>query len=215
MAEVFVLVEHTDGEVKKVTNELLTLAGTLGEPSAVLLGGAGVGALAPKLAAYGAAKVYVAESADFDDYVVGPKAEVLANLVTEHSPGAVLVAASPEGKEVAGRAAVRTGSGILTDAVDVSADLVATQNIFGGATIVHSKVTKGTPFIAVRPNSTAPQESAGAGEVVTVTPQISDAAKGAKVVERVVEAKGGRPELTEASVVVSGGRGLGSGENFE
>jgi len=215
MAEVFVLVEHTDGEVKKVTNELLTLAGTLGEPSAVLLGGAGVGALAPKLAAYGAAKVYVAESADFDDYVVGPKAEVLANLVTEHSPGAVLVAASPEGKEVAGRAAVRTGSGILTDAVDVSADLVATQNIFGGATIVHSKVTKGTPFIAVRPNSTAPQESAGAGEVVTVTPQISDAAKGAKVVERVVEAKGGRPELTEASVVVSGGRGLGSGEHFD
>jgi electron transfer flavoprotein alpha subunit len=215
MAEVFVLVEHADGEIKKVTYELLTLARDLGEPSAIVLGGEGASALVDKLGAYGPAKVYVAESADFNDYLVAPKAEVLAQLVTEHSPAAVLVASSPEGKEIAGRAAVRTNSGIVADAVGLSADLIATQNIFGGATIVQSKVTKGTPFITVRPNSTPPVESASTPEVVTVTPQISDAAKGAKVVDHVVEAKGGRPELTEASIVVSGGRGLGGAEHFD
>ena len=215
MAEVFVLVEHADGEIKKVTYELLTLGRALGETSAVVLGGPGAGALADKLAAYGPSKVYVSESADFVDYVVAPKAEALAQLVEEHSPAAVLVASSPESKEIAARAAVRTGSGILTDAVGVSADLSATQNIFGGATIVTSKVTKGTPFITVRSNSTAPVEAPSSPRVVTFSPQISDAAKGAKIVEHVVEAKGGRPELAEASVVVSGGRGLGAAEHFE
>jgi electron transfer flavoprotein alpha subunit len=215
MAEVFVLVEHADGEIKKVTYELLTLARALGEPSAVLVGGPGTAALADSLAAYGPAKVYVAESSDFTDYVVAPKAEALAQLVSEHTPAAVLVASSAEGKEIAGRAAIRTGSGIVTDAVAVSPELVATQNIFGGATIVSAKVSKGTPFITVRPNSTAPVEAASSPEVVTFAAQISDAAKGAKIVDHVVEAAGGRPELTEASIVVSGGRGLGGAEHFE
>ena len=214
MAEVFVLVEHADGEIKKVTYELLTLARSLGEPSAVLVGGPGTAALADSLAAYGPAKVYVSESSDFTDYVVAPKAEALAQLVSEHAPAAVLVASSAEGKEIAGRAAIRTNSGIVTDAVAVSPELVATQNIFGGATIVSATVTKGTPFITVRPNSTAPVEAPSSPEVVTFAAQISDAAKGAKIVDHVVEAAGGRPELTEASIVVSGGRGLGGAEHF-
>ena len=214
MAEIFVLVEHLGGEIKKVTYELLTLARSLGEPSAVLLGGPGTAALADKLGEYGAQKVYVGEDPALEEYLVAPKAEVLATLVGEKSPAAVLVASSPEGKEVAGRAAVRTGSGIVTDAVDVNADLVATQNIFGGATIVQSKVSAGTAFITVRPNSTAPEAAAATPAVEQVTVSISDAAKGAKVVDRVVEAKGGRPDLAEASVVVSGGRGLGGAEHF-
>ncbi len=214
MAEVLVLVEHADGEIKKVTNELLTLARTLGEPSAVLLGGS-VASLAEKLGEYGAQKVYVAESADLDDYLVAPKAEVLAQIVADTSPTAVLVASSAEGKEVAARAALRSGSGLITDAVGVSSDGETTQGIFGGAIAVQAKVTKGIPFITVRPNSTAAEPASGAAEVVTVTPNISDAAKGAKVTERVVEAKGGRPDLAEAAVVVSGGRGLGGAEHFD
>jgi electron transfer flavoprotein alpha subunit len=214
MAEVLVLVEHVDGEIKKVTNELLTLARTLGEPSAVLLGGS-VAGLADKLGEYGAQKVYVAESADLDDYLVAPKAEVLAQIVADSSPAMVLVASSPEGKEVAARAALRSGSGLITDATGVAAGAEATQNIFGGAIVVQSKVTKGIPFITVRPNSTPAEASSATPEIVTVTPQISDAAKSAKVTERVVEAKGGRPELAEAAVVVSGGRGLGGAEHFD
>jgi electron transfer flavoprotein alpha subunit len=214
MAEVLVLVEHTDGEIKKVTHELLTLARSLGEPSAVLLGSS-VSGLAEGLGEYGAQKVYVAEDAALDEFLVAPKAEVLAQIVSDSAPAAVLVASSSEGKEIAARAALRTGSGLLTDATGVSDSLEATQSIFGGAIVVTSKVSAGTPFIAVRPNSTAPEPAAATPEVVTVTASISDGAKTAKITDTVVEAKGGRPELTEASVVVSGGRGLGGAEHFE
>ena len=215
MAEILVLVEHDGGQPKKVTAELLTLARTLGEPSAVFLGGEGTYESAKSfLAEYGAAKVYVAESADLDDYLVAPKAEALAQLATSKSPAAVLVAAAPDAREIAARAAVKAGGGLLWDAVDVSADLKATQGIFGGATIVTSHVKSGTPFIAVRPNSTAPVAASGEATEERFEVAVSDAAKGAKVLDRVVEAKSGRPELTEAAVVVSGGRGLGGEEGF-
>jgi electron transfer flavoprotein alpha subunit len=215
MAEILVLVEHVDGTPKKVTYELLTLARSLGEPSAVFLGGSDSYANAKDgLAEYGAQKVYVAESDDLEDYVVAPKAEVLAQLVAEKSPAAVLAASSIDGKEIAGRTAVKTGSGIITDAVAVSVDLVATQSIFGGSTIVQSKVQAGTPIFTVRPNSTAPEPLSGPATAEQVAVSVSDAAKGAKVLEKVVEEKGARPDLAEAKVVVSGGRGLGGPEGF-
>jgi electron transfer flavoprotein alpha subunit len=213
MAEILVLVDHADGEVKKVTLELLTKARELGEPSAVFIG-SGYDKAAEKLAEYGAAKAYVAEDADLDGYVTAPKAELLAKLIADAAPAAVLVAATAEGKEVGARLAVKTGSGVLTDAVDVSADLVAEQSIFGGSTVAHSKVAKGTPIIAMRPNATAPTAAPAAAERVDVSVELTDSAKLAKVVEKVVLPKGDRPELTEASIVVSGGRGVGSGENF-
>jgi electron transfer flavoprotein alpha subunit len=215
MAEVLVLVEHTDGTPKKVTLEMLTKARSLGEPSAVFVGGTGTYASAKdKLAEFGAQKVYVAEGDEYGAFVTAPAAEVLSQLVTEKSPGAVLVASTTEGKEVAARLAVRTGSGILTDAVDVSDGFVARQDVFGGATIVQAAVTKGTPVICLRANSTPPEAAPTTPVEEQVNVTVSDAAKGAKVVERVQEAKGGRPELTEASIVVSGGRGLGGQEHF-
>lgn len=210
MAEVLVLVDHADGAVKKVTLELLTIARSLGEPAAVVIGG---GVDTAPLAEYGAAKVYVAEGSDYTDYVVLPKAEVLAALVAEQSPAAVLVPSTAEGKEIAGVLAVSTGSGVITDAVAVAADGTCTQSVFGGAVIVQSKVTAGTPIITVRPNSAAPEAAAAAGEVVAVSTPVSDAAKSAKITNRVVAEKGGRPDLAEAAIVVSGGRGVGEG-NF-
>ncbi len=215
MAEVLVLVEHTDGEVKKVTSELLTLAARLGEPSAVFLG-SGFDAAKEALAAYGAAKVYVAEDPEVASYLVAPAAEVLASIVADGSPAAVLLASGAEGKEIAARLALKTGSGLITDATDLVADdgVTAEQQVFGGSTIVRSKVTTGTPIITVRPNSVAAETAAGAAERVDVTVQLTDAAKAARITDRVVEEKGERPELTEAAIVVSGGRGVGSAENF-
>ena len=213
MAEILVLVDHADGAVKKVTLELLTKARSLGTPSAVFVG-AGFDKAAEKLAEYGAAKVYVAEDADLDGYVVAPKAELLAKLVADTAPAAVLVPATAEGKEVGARLAIKAGAGILTDAVDVSPELVAEQSIFGCSTVAHSKVTKGTTIIAMRPNATAPEPAAGAAERVEVLVDLSEGAKLAKVVEKVVLPKGDRPELTEASIVVSGGRGVGGADNF-
>jgi electron transfer flavoprotein alpha subunit len=213
MAEVLVLVEHVEGTPKKVTLELLTLARSLGEPSAVFVG-AGYDNAKSALAEYGAQKVYVAGDSELDAYSVAPKAEVLAQIVGSASPAAVLIASSPEGKEVAGRLAVKLDSGLITDAVGLSDGFVADQSIFGGGYTVKSSVTKGTPVITVRPNSTAPEPSASTPTEEQVSVTLSEAAAKAKVVDRVLEKKGGRPELTEAAIVVSGGRGLGGGENF-
>ena len=214
MAEILVLVDHVDSEVKKVTFELLTLARKHGEAAAVWIGPGYEGAK-DKLAEYGAAKVYVAADEELTSYVVAPKAELLAQLVADNAPAAVLVPATGEGKEIAGRLAVRTGSGVLTDVVGLADGFVGEHSIFGGAVVSHAKVTKGTPIVAVRPNSTAPEASPStpAEEQVSVT--LSDAAKGAKVVEKVVQEKGERPELTEAAIVVSGGRGVGGADNFK
>ncbi|HVX44760.1 MAG TPA: electron transfer flavoprotein subunit alpha/FixB family protein [Mycobacteriales bacterium] len=215
MAEVLVLIEHADGVAKKVSFELLAAARRLGEPAAVIAGGPGVaGGLVESLAAYGAEKIYVAESSDIEDYLVAPKVEVLAQLVAEISPAAVLIPATGEGKEIAGRLAVATESGFLTDVVEIDDGGTATQSIFGGGVTVHSRVLAGTPIYTVRPNSFAPSTEAGAGAQEAVAVQISEAAKAARVVSRAVEEKGDRPQLTEAAVVVSGGRGVGSGENF-
>ena len=213
MAEVLVLVEHVDGTPKKVTLELLTLARSLGEPSAVFVG-QGYDNAKAALAEYGAQKVYIAGDAELDNYVVAPKAEVLAQIVGSASPAAVLIASSPEGKEVAARLAVKLDSGIITDAVGLGDGFVAEQSIFGGAFNVKSSVSKGTPIITVRPNSTPPEPSPATPSEEQVSVSLSEAATKAKILDRVSEKKGGRPELTEAAIVVSGGRGLGGGENF-
>ena len=216
MAEVLVLVDHTEGDVKKVTAELLTFARRLGEPAAVFIG-SGFDSAKESLAQYGATKTYVADGADLSSYLVAPAAEVLAKLVAEASPAAVLLASGAEGKEIAGRLAVKTGSGVLTDATDVTADggsITAEQPVFGGSTVVRSTVTTGTPIITVRPNSVAAEAADGSADRVDVSIELSEAAKGARITDRVVEEKGERPELSEAAIVVSGGRGVGSGENF-
>ncbi len=213
MAEILVLAEHSDGEVKKVTYELLTLARRFGEPAAVWIG-AGAEEGNAKLAEFGAAGVYVAADGELGDYVVAPKVEVLAHLIAAKSPAAVLIAATPEGKEIAGRLAVKTGSGALTDAVGLDEGFVAEQSIFGGAIIVQSRVRSGVPLITVRPNSTTPEASPGAAAVEQVTVALSDSAKAAKITERVVAERGDRPDLTEAAIVISGGRGVGNAENF-
>ena len=212
---VLVLVEHGEGSVRKVTLELLTAARELGEPAAVVVGPPGsVAPLVDRLGEYGATKVYAVESEDAEKYLVTPKSEALAGLVEAGSPAAVLIASSAEGKEVAGRLAMRTRNGILTDAVAVDGDGTATQSIFGGAVVVRSRVRTGTPIITVRPNAVSASPAPAQPTTEEVPLSLPDAARGATVLERVVEEEGSRPALTDASVVVSGGRGLGSGDNF-
>ena len=195
MAEVLVLAEHTaDGEVKKVTVELLTAARRLGSPSVVWTGPGADGAR-ERLGEFGAEKVYVADSADFADYPVAPAAELLAQLVAEKSPTAVLVAGTTDGKEIAGRLAVKTGSGVLTDAVTITAGddgvPAAEQPNFGGAITVHSRVTKGTPIIAVRPNAITAEPSPGAAGLAGSWTQVTDfAARPPRAAGQVVKDEG-------------------------
>jgi len=209
MAEVLVLVDHLEGKVRKTTAELLTIARRLGEPSAVFVG-TGFDAAKETLARFGAEKVYRVESPEVLEHLVVPQAELLAQLVSDKAPAAVLLPSSPEGKEIAARLAVKTESGLITDAVDVQAadgGVATTQSVFAGSYTVSATVTKGTPIVAVKPNSATPEEAAGAAadEVLDFIP--SDAAKGARITESKPKQASGRPELTEAAIVVSGGRG--------
>ena len=216
MSEVLVLIDHADGEVKKPTYELLTIARRLGEPSAVFIGGGDqAAAVAEKVKRYGAAKLYVVDDADIKGYLVAPKAEALQQLVEKASPSAVLIPSTFEGKEIAGRLAIKIGSGLITDAVDVQADEggdgtpVTTQSVFAGNYTVTAKVTQGTPIITVKPNSATPEEADGAAEVEEFAATVSEAAKKAQIVASQPRKASGRPELTEAAIVVAGGRGTG------
>src|SRR6476620_4380684 len=202
MSEVLVLVDHVDGAVRKPTYELLTIAKRLGEPSAVFIGEAGK-------AADVAEKVYVVDDAQIKGYLVAPKAEALQQVAEKVSPAAILIPSSAEGKEIGARLAIKLESGLITDAVDVQEGGVATQSVFAGNYTLTGKVTKGTPIITVKPNSAAPEEAAGAGTVEEFAVTISDAAKKAQIVASQPRKATGRPELTEAAIVVSGGRGTG------
>ncbi|MFI6155233.1 electron transfer flavoprotein subunit alpha/FixB family protein [Kitasatospora sp. NPDC051170] len=216
MAEILVLVDHADGVVRKPALELLTLARRIGEPSAVVLGaGAAAADIAAKAGEFGAAKVYVADGAEFTDQLVVPKVDALAQIAKAGEVAAVLVTSSGEGKEVAARVALRLGSGIITDAVDLRAGdqgPVATQSVFAASYTVDSRVSNGVPVITVKPNSVAPEAAPAAGAVENVSVEFTGNA--AKVTSRTPRVSSGRPELTEAAIVVSGGRGVGEAAGF-
>ena len=214
MAEVLVLVEHAEGAVKKVTAELITAARTLGEPSAGVIGAPGTAApLVDALKEAGAAKIYVAESDDAEAYLITPFVDVLAALVESATPAAVLLAANADGKESAGRLAARTGAGVLSDVIEVKEGGKAIHSIFGGAFTVEAQANGDTPVITLRPGAVDASPQAGAGEQVSVEVP-AQAENATKITKREPAVAGDRPELTEASVVVSGGRGVGSAEKF-
>ncbi|GAA1275294.1 electron transfer flavoprotein subunit alpha/FixB family protein [Kitasatospora nipponensis] len=216
MAEILVLVDHADGVVRKPALELLTLARRIGEPSAVVLGaGPAAAEIAAKVAEFGAAKVYVADAAEFADYLVVPKVDALTQIAKAADAAAVLVTSSGEGKEIAARVALRLGSGIITDAVDLEAGdggPVATQSVFAASFQVKSKVSHGAPVITVKPNAVGPEAAPAAGAVENVT--VGFTGNAAKVTSRTARVSSGRPELTEAAIVVSGGRGVGAADGF-
>ncbi len=215
MGEILVLVDHADGVVRKTGAELLTIARRLGEPSAVFVG-QGIDTAREALRRFGAAKVYVLDAPELTDYLVAPKAEALAQLVQQTSPAAVLLTSNVDGKEIAARLAIKTGSGLITDAVDVQPGPdgpVTTQSVFAGSYTVQATVTSGTPIITVKPNATTPEPAEGAAVEESVVVSVSDGAKKARIVDRQPREASGRPELTDATVVVSGGRGTGG--NFE
>ncbi|MFC9332113.1 electron transfer flavoprotein subunit alpha/FixB family protein, partial [Kitasatospora sp. NPDC057015] len=216
MGEILVLVDHADGVVRKPALELLTLARRIGEPSAVVLGaGADAAAIAARVAEFGAVKVYVADGAEFTDQLVVPKVDALTQIAKAAEAAAVLVTSSGEGKEVAARVALRLGSGIITDAVDLEAGEggpVATQSVFAASFQVKSRVSHGTPVITVKPNSTSPEAAAAAGAVESVA--VAFTGNAATVTSRTARVSSGRPELTEAAIVVSGGRGVGAAQGF-
>ena len=206
MSQVLIFVDSTNGVANKSVGELATFAKRIGDVTAVIASNDGK-SVAATLGNFPIDRVIVLTGADFDKNSLAPIAQGLSEFIAKESPVALLVTSSARGKEIAARVAVRTDSGIITDAIDLDAALVATQSVFGGGTTVHSHVSHGTAIITLRSNSieVATASTSPAIEEFAFTP-----ASETQLVTRVsIEpaVKGGRPELTEATIVVSGGRG--------
>ncbi|MGB3684447.1 MAG: electron transfer flavoprotein subunit alpha/FixB family protein [Ornithinimicrobium sp.] len=210
MTEVLVLVDHIDGAVRQTTTEMLTAARELGEPAAVFLG-EGFDSARDVLAEHGAVKAYLVSADGVSDYLVAPTAEVLAQLMAHSSPAAVLIASSSVGKEIAGRLAIKSESGLITDAVAIrpaeGGAVETTQSVFAGSYEVVAQVTTGVPIITVKPNSITASPAPAQIVEEAFAAEISDAAKTARITATREKEASGRPALNEASIVVSGGRG--------
>ncbi len=220
MANILTLIELTRaGAVAPSAKGLLAAAASLGTPVAVV---AGEQELSPEagvqLGQAGAAVIYQGLSAQASSVLTGPGVEALEAAVAAYSPAAVLVANSADGREVAARLSVRVGGAMLNDVVSVRLDgerIVAGHSIFGGAYDVESAVEGGLPIITVRPGAIDALAESGGGAVELASTALPGTVPGAQVTA-VIDAPAGtsRPELRTAKTIVSGGRGLGSKENF-
>ena len=210
MPTVLVLATFGDAVPSRPTLELLTLARRVGDPVVVVLEEVDEAAAAI-LASHGATRVLSVQDPAFADYLVAPKSEAVAQVAAAVAPAYVLLTSGVEGKEVAGRLAVRLGAGLVTDAVDLDPDGTTTQSVFAGGWTVRARGERDVLVVTVKPNSATPEPvepwSPVAVEPFAVT--ISDAARGARITLREERAASGRPGLTEARIVVSGGRGTG------
>ncbi|MFZ9641323.1 MAG: electron transfer flavoprotein subunit alpha/FixB family protein [Candidatus Nanopelagicaceae bacterium] len=208
MSSVLILVDYADGKVAKTAGELATLAKRVGSVSALLLCKAGEsGALIEQLKSAPIDSVIVGESDLFATHGIAALAEVTANVMSEKSPQALLISSSARGKEIAARVAVRTNSGLITDAIDFSNSMIATQSVFGGSFTVHSRVSHGTPIVTVRPSAVEAEAVTSSPSVENISISLSPTSQLTTITSVQPAVKGGRPELTEAKIVVSGGRG--------
>jgi electron transfer flavoprotein alpha subunit len=224
MSELLVLVDHSDGAPRRISLQMLAaargVAAELGaEVSAVWLGPGAQGAAAT-LGAHGAVRVHHWDSDDAKGYVTIPQVDALEQLVAAVSPVAVLFPSSNHVKDVAARLAVRVDGGVITDVTGLAVEggeLVATKEVFGGDVITTSKVAQGhLPLIGIASNAFAAEESGGGpAEAVALSVTLSESATAAPVTEVVLQASAGRPDIAEATVVISGGRGLGEAAGFE
>jgi electron transfer flavoprotein alpha subunit len=215
VAGVWVYAEQAGGQVNASALELLTKARGLGGEVAAVVLGSGAKDVAPALGEHGAATVYAGDDPVFDDHLAQPRVEVLHRLVEEHRPNLILFASSYDSRDVAGRLQARTASTLMSNASDVLAPDRAQTQIFGGTKVVDVELAGPDPrLVLVRPKAFAAEPSGGTADVVDVPTDMPDEAKRARVVERHEEEASG-PKLEDASVIISGGRGLQDPKNFE
>ena len=219
MSNVLALIEVSHrGEIAASARGLLAAAATLGSPVAVVVSSA---PLADddvvRLGELGAARIYSAVTVAAGTVLVAPAVDALGGAVDAYGPAAVLTANSVDGREAAARLAVRVGGSVLADVVQVRSDngtVVAQHSVFGGAYTVESVVEGGLPILTIRQGAIEGEAPAATADVDTVS--LEARTEGAAVIDQFNDdaAVSVRPELRTAATVVSGGRGLGSSENF-
>lgn len=208
MSKNLVLIDHDGAKVAKSAAELATFAKRAGNAIGILFANSGAGdSLASQLNATEFERVLVVENDEISRHGIAAATSALAQIIEKEGADSVLIASSARGKEIAGRLAIRLKSGIITDAVDVSADLNTTQSVFGGSFTVKAKLNTPLSIITVRPSSIEPVTSSANPAVEKISVTIDAKDKLVEISTSQPPVKGGRPDLTEAKIVVSGGRG--------
>ncbi|WP_151641418.1 electron transfer flavoprotein subunit alpha/FixB family protein [Corynebacterium sp. 11A] len=210
----YVLVKHSNGELDAVTAELISAGRQLGEVSAVVVGTPGTAeGFAAQLGQWGAEMVIAAESESVTERLIIPEVDALSMLAAGQ-PGPIVVAAGVAGSEIAGRLAARVTSGVLNDVVAINPDGTASQSIFGDQYSVTAAVGGESPIYALRGGAITPDAVPAAGALATI--DLPDSSPlDAQVHSFIPTARGDRPQLTQAPVVVAGGRGLSSADGFK
>jgi len=221
---IWVFAEVKDGNVRKIGFELLSqgkkMAEKLGEELVAVILGSGVEGMTGRLAEY-ADKVYLADNPALAQYTTDAYATVLTNLMKEHQPSIFLCGATVMGKDLSPRVATRLQTGLATDCTALGIGdnglLVAKRPVYAGKAYIEVVCPVSRPQMAsVRPNvlEMLPADGTKKGEVIKVDAKIEAASLRTAVLE-VVKAAGAKVDLTEANIIVSGGRGMKGPENFK
>ncbi|HET8878375.1 MAG TPA: electron transfer flavoprotein subunit alpha/FixB family protein [Arthrobacter sp.] len=209
MAQVLVFIDNPGAALKKSSLELLTIARSLGD-TAVALNGELHDALAAGLGDYGVGAVYRPSATDLDDYLAGPKAAYLAAAVQASGAGIVLLDNAAESRDIAARLGIKLAAGVITDVVAVDPDGTAHKSVLAGSYTTTARVTTPVAVLTVKANSVTPEAAAAATTPQAVTVEVPEtaAAASARIVARSEKTASGRPDLSEARIVVAGGRGV-------
>ncbi|PNI10150.1 electron transfer flavoprotein subunit alpha [Arthrobacter sp. AFG7.2] len=209
MAKVLVFIDNPGDSLKKSSLELLTLGRSLGE-TAVALNGKLHDDVAATFGEYGVGAVLLPSAEDLDDFLVAPKAAYVAAAAEQLGATIVLLDNSPEGKEIAARAGIRLNAGVITDVVAVDADGTAHKSVLAGSYNTACKASTAVSVLTVKANNVVPEPAAAPTPLETVTVEVPAAstAAAARITAREQKVASGRPDLTDARIVVAGGRGL-------
>jgi len=209
MAKVLVFIDNPGTSLKKSSLELLTLGRSLGE-TAVALNGKLHDDVAAAFGEYGVSMVLLPSAEDLDDFLVAPKAAYVAAAAEHTGASVVLLDNSPEGKEIAARAGIRLNAGVITDVVAVDADGTAHKSVLAGSYNTACKASTAVSVLTVKANNVVPEPAAAPTPLETVTVEVpaDSTAAAARITAREQKVASGRPDLTDARIVVAGGRGL-------
>jgi electron transfer flavoprotein alpha subunit len=205
---VLVIAEQADGVFRKVTFEALSAAAQLGGDVAAAVLGSGIESAAGELATYGAARTLVADDPALAEYTVDAYTNVLAEIIGQLTPEVIIIGASTQGKELAARLSARLDAALATDCLDLKRDgdqVAVTRPMYGGKVLADVALAGVPVIVALRPNIVSAVEAPVDGAVETVAVNVGDA----KTEVKSKQLETGKIDLTEAQIVVSGGRGMG------
>jgi electron transfer flavoprotein alpha subunit len=217
MRKVLVVTEAKAGNLRGVSLELLTAAQRIAEGGEIIAVAFGSEAVhyAHVLGKHGANKVYIVGNQELDVYTTDAYSQCLRQVIDEVEPGAILMPHTSIGKDLAPRIAARLGLGLISDVIDVQVedeDVIFARPVFSGKAFEKKKVVSGIPFATVRPNNIQVAEINGTIEIVHFYAEIKDLRT---IVKEVIRKTTGGVDLSEAKVVISGGRGVKSPEGFK